>query len=172
MRPHWLAYWPAFRAGLLLHLAWGTVLLAVAVIFGPPLAWILGQQLAAAFIAVLSLAGRAVIGVVNARPLWQRAASAGLCLRTTLLAACAGHLLVFGPLALLGADSGALLTAQRNAVIVPFGADLALALAATAAGTLIGARASRRKPGRGFRRRLLPRLGEEANGPRTGSRSL
>ncbi|WP_300343845.1 hypothetical protein [Nesterenkonia sp.] len=143
-------YWPAFRAGTLLHLTWGVTVLALAVIIGPPLAWLVGGQVVTALIALVAVSGRALAGYLTARQLWAVWATPGLVLRTTLSAAGTGYAAVFFPLSVLGVSaSTAMVTAGASATLFMV-LDCLLALAATASGALIASRSKRR-----YRRRLF-----------------
>lgn len=143
-------HWPAFRTGLLMHLTVGVVLLAAAVVVGPPLAWLLGQEFVSVVVAAVAVLGRALVGYGNARSLWRASAQPRTVLISTAWAGLVGYLAVFFPLAGLGMwASPSLLTAVAStglAVVL----DCVLMLMATAAGALIAASSKRRR-----RRRLL-----------------
>lgn len=162
-----LVHQPAMWAGALLHLTVTAVALALAVVFGPALAWLVGIGGASLVVTVLAVIGRALAGFLNAGWLWRQRASMGLCLRTVAGAVLLGHTAVFGLLGAAGAWTGGALPAGELALL-PSAVDAALALLAACAGALIAAAPpNRRRPGRRRARRWRRRIG-----PGSGAWSL
>ncbi len=155
-------HWPAFRAGLLMHLAFGVTILAVAVIIGPPLAWVLGEESVSTMIALLAVSGRALVGALNSRQLWSAAAAPSLVLSTTLSACLAGYLSVFLPLTVLGlSTTGSGLVSATTSAILALALDCTFALLATCSGALIvSGRSKRRYRPRRFQMSRLPVIRE------------
>ena len=152
-----LVHWPTFWAGTLLHLTLSVVLLSFTVVLGPAMAWILGTGTASFLIAGFSVVGRAAVGFLNARTLWEHQASLRLCLRTVLGAALLGYTAFFGILGVLGVSADGEF-AGNGQFALPLVLNSALALAGTAAGAMIAAAPPRR---RGRRRPLRPRRHRE-----------
>lgn len=153
---------PAMWAGALLQLTVTAVSLAVAVVFGPALAWLFGAGAASLLVAVLAMSGRALAGFLNAASLWRRKAPAGLCLRTISAAALLGHTAVFGLLGAIGAWGGGDPPAGELALL-PLAADAALALMAALGGALVAAAPLRqRRPGARRPRRGRPTIRPES----------
>lgn len=155
-------HWPAFRAGLLMHLTFSVTVLAVAVITGPPIAWILGEEGVSTIIAVLAVSGRALVGALNSRQLWDAAAAPSLVLSTTLSACLAGYLLVFLPLTVLGLPlTGSGLIPATTSAMLALVLDCIFAILAAFSGTLIASgRTKRRYRPRRFEISRLPVIRE------------
>lgn len=145
-RPHG----PTFRAGLLMHLSFGVTLLAVAVVAGPPVAWLMGQGPVAAVLALIAVAGRAGVGYANGRLLWRAAARPSLVLATTISAGLTGYALVFLPLTIVGGGSPTAMATPGLPAGSGIVVDSVVMGLATASGTLIAAGAKRR-----IRRRIV-----------------
>lgn len=149
-------HWPMFWTGLLMHLTFGMALLAFAIVFGFPLAWLFGEGTVAAVLALVAVGGRAVVGWFHAGQLWKDSAGTGLVLSTTISAGLVGYFLIFFPLAVLGAADMSGLAGTGLSVVAAMILDGILLVLATASGALI---AAARVPRRGHRRLLnLSRL--------------
>lgn len=146
LRPHW----PTFRLGVLMHLTFGAVILAVAVVAGPPLAWLVGESLVSAVLAITAVTGRAIIGHVTARILWTASAHPSLALSTAVGSALVGYAAIFLPLAFLGAVGSTGLTSTGLPAGLAITLDGILTMTAAASGALIAARTKRR-----YRRKLV-----------------
>lgn len=148
---------PALRRGILLHMVLSTALLSVAVVLGPPAAWLTGQSTVVMMLAALTVLTRAGVARWHAYSLWRASASPGLVMRTCLVSGAIGYSLVFVPLNLLGMISGGVLQQTGLAALLALVIDAALTLGATAAGALTAAMPSKRRTAsRSFGARNIP----------------
>lgn len=130
---------PALSRGVLLHLVLSTTLLAVAVVLGPPIAWLTGQSVVVIVLTVLAALTRAGVARWQARPLWQAGASLGMIMRTCLFSGLIGYSLVFVPLNLMGMVSGGVLQQSGVAALFALIIDITLMLVAITSGALTAA---------------------------------
>lgn len=136
---------PALSRGILLHLVLSTSLLAVAVVLGPPIAWVTGQSAVVVVLTVLAVLARAGVARWQVRPLWQAGASLGMIMGTCLFSGLLGYSLVFVPLNLMGMVSGGVLQQSGIEALLALGIDLTLTLAAVTAGALTAAVPAKRR---------------------------
>lgn len=162
MNQHVPLHWPAFRAGCLMHLTFGVVLLAAAVVTGPPLAWLLGQGAVSTVLALLAVVGRAVMGYWNAQSLWRSSAQPSMVVSTAVCAAIVGYTALHLPMMVLGTIAGAGLAGNAPSAGTALVLDATLMVAATASGALIAAGAKRRRRHSGFDATRIPLIREVA----------
>lgn len=157
----------AFRVGVLLQLTVSVVVLAVAVIVGPALAWRAGMDAGSLLIATVGVIGHAAAGFINAASLWPRQVSPALIMRTVGLAVVLGHGLFFGALGFIGIGTASLPAGVGGSIVAVI-LDSAIVLVAAIAGALIAAAPPRRRRSESRRYALWVRV----IGPRNETPSL